>query len=261
MLDIIPLIGLALVDSLSVGTLVIPLTLLLRWGKLRTIPYATYLGTITVAYFALGITLMLGFAGIGPIITEATQTDWFPWVTLVLGAALAVFGIFAPNPKKPEPGETNVPTDTTKMQKATRAGLAGMVSRRSDRGSHDASVPRSDWHHAVVRDHPAAAARFVGGVLHHHGTAGDARERCHGPGRRPTGRSPAAMDSATELRGEGDAAMDCRDRRHHHGLSQRQCAQPLVASDRALQKTTSTPALPSAQGLLRQDPRRPRQPE
>ncbi|WP_201612883.1 GAP family protein [Gulosibacter hominis] len=128
MLDIIPLIGLALVDSLSVGTLVIPLTLLLRWGHLRTIPYATYLCTITVAYFALGITLMLGFAGIGSIITEATQTDWFPWVTLVLGAALAVFGIFAPNPKKPEPGETNVPTDTTKMQKATRAGLAGMVS-------------------------------------------------------------------------------------------------------------------------------------
>lgn len=128
MLDIIPLIGLALVDSLSVGTLVIPLTLLLRWGQLRTIPYATYLGTITVAYFALGITLMLGFAGIGPIITEATQTDWFPWVTLALGAALAAFGIFAPNPKKPEPDETNVPTDTTKMQKATRAGLAGMVS-------------------------------------------------------------------------------------------------------------------------------------
>lgn len=128
MLDIIPLIGLALVDSLSVGTLVIPLTLLLRWGRLRTIPYATYLGTITIAYFALGITLMLGFAGIGPIITEATQTDWVPWVTLVLGAALALFGIFAPNPKKPEPGETNVPTDTTQMQKATRAGLAGMVS-------------------------------------------------------------------------------------------------------------------------------------
>lgn len=128
MLDIISLIGLALVDSLSVGTLVIPLTLLLRWGRLRTIPYATYLGTISVAYFALGITLMLGFAGIGPIITEATQTDWFPWATLVLGAALAAFGIFAPNPKKPEPGETNVPTDTTKMQKATRAGLAGMAS-------------------------------------------------------------------------------------------------------------------------------------
>lgn len=128
MLDIIPLIGLALVDSLSVGTLVIPLTLLLRWGRLHTIPYATYLGTITIAYFALGITLMLGFAGIGPIITEATQTDWVPWVTLVLGAALALFGIFAPNPKKPEPGETNVPTDTTQMQKATRAGLAGMVS-------------------------------------------------------------------------------------------------------------------------------------
>ena len=128
MLDIIPLIGLALVDSLSVGTLVLPLTLLLRWGRLRTIPYATYLGTISVAYFALGITLMLGFAGIGPIITGATQTDWFPWVTLVLGAALAAFGIFAPNPKKPEPGETNVPTDTTKMQKATRAGLAGMAS-------------------------------------------------------------------------------------------------------------------------------------
>lgn len=128
MLDIIPLIGLALVDSLSVGTLVIPLTLLLRWGRLRTIPYATYLGTITVAYFALGITLMLGFAGIGPIITEATQTDWAPWVTLVLGAALALFGIVAPNPRKPEPGETNLPTDTTKMQKATRAGLAGMVS-------------------------------------------------------------------------------------------------------------------------------------
>ena len=54
------LIALALVDSLSAGTLVIPIVLLLSWQQLRVGDYAVYLATIALSYGALGIALLLG---------------------------------------------------------------------------------------------------------------------------------------------------------------------------------------------------------
>ena len=40
--SILPLIGLALLDSLSVGAIVVPIGLLLTWGSMRKGAYATY---------------------------------------------------------------------------------------------------------------------------------------------------------------------------------------------------------------------------
>ncbi|MGX1809000.1 GAP family protein [Nocardia sp. NPDC055321] len=54
------LIGLALVDSTSFGTLLIPIWLLLAPGRLRAGRIAVYLATIAVFYFGVGILLVLG---------------------------------------------------------------------------------------------------------------------------------------------------------------------------------------------------------
>ncbi|MEV6279461.1 GAP family protein [Nocardia sp. NPDC051832] len=54
------LIGLALVDSTSFGTLLIPIWLLLAPGRLRAGRIAVYLATVATFYFGVGILLVLG---------------------------------------------------------------------------------------------------------------------------------------------------------------------------------------------------------
>lgn len=100
MSDFLPLAGLALVDSLSAGTLVIPIALIFMWRRVRVGLLGTYLATIATAYFGLGVALLLGFDAAVTRLSGVSETDWFRWVTLVLGAGLFVFGVFSPNPKK-----------------------------------------------------------------------------------------------------------------------------------------------------------------
>ncbi|GAA1076505.1 GAP family protein [Nocardiopsis composta] len=54
------LAGLALLDSMSVGTLFIPVWLMLAPGRIRPLRFAAYLATVAVFYFLLGAVLSLG---------------------------------------------------------------------------------------------------------------------------------------------------------------------------------------------------------
>lgn len=54
------LVALALVDSTSFGTLVIPLWLMLAPGRMRVGRILVFLGTIAVFYFAVGVAVMFG---------------------------------------------------------------------------------------------------------------------------------------------------------------------------------------------------------
>ncbi len=119
----IALIGLALVDSLSIGTLVIPVALMVKWGSVRRSALTAYLGTVAIVYFGLGIAILLGLSGIGAQFEDISQSRVFAWVTLVLGVVLAGFGIFGPNPVKPSPGE--VPE---RVAKSYSSSLAGMIA-------------------------------------------------------------------------------------------------------------------------------------
>lgn len=57
---------LALVDSTSIGTLVIPVWLLMRRDAGRTLgKVATYLAAVGVFYFLVGLLLLSGAAGLG----------------------------------------------------------------------------------------------------------------------------------------------------------------------------------------------------
>ena len=91
------LAGLALVDSTSFGTLVLPLMMLLA-PRVRTRNLVVYLLTITVFYFAVGLALLAGaraaFEAIGP----ALETTPVYVGQLALGVALFALS-FVVDPK------------------------------------------------------------------------------------------------------------------------------------------------------------------
>ncbi|WP_293878289.1 GAP family protein [uncultured Brevibacterium sp.] len=130
MSDFLPLAGLALVDSLSAGTLVIPIALIFMWRRVRVGLLGTYLATIATAYFGLGVALLLGFDAAVTRLSGVSETDWFRWVTLVLGAGLFVFGVFSPNPKKhtaTQSAGAEVPEGRASRLSLSVTGMAGLA--------------------------------------------------------------------------------------------------------------------------------------
>ena len=53
--SVIAVVGLALLDSLSLGTLVIPLALIVHWRAVRVPALTAYLFTVAAVYFLLGL--------------------------------------------------------------------------------------------------------------------------------------------------------------------------------------------------------------
>ncbi|QTX03640.1 GAP family protein [Agromyces archimandritae] len=85
---------LALVDSLSIGTLLIPVFFLIAPGRVRAVRMLGYLGTIAVFYFLLGLALA---GGAGVLLTDAAAVFELPGVRvaqLVIGAGLLVWSFF-----------------------------------------------------------------------------------------------------------------------------------------------------------------------
>jgi hypothetical protein len=88
------LAALALVDSLSVGTLLIPLFFLVAPGRVRAGRVLLYLGTIAVFYFAVGIALTAGAGAIVEGAAGALETPVARWAQLLLGGALLAGSFF-----------------------------------------------------------------------------------------------------------------------------------------------------------------------
>ncbi len=82
------LVGLALVDSTSIGTLVIPLVWLLRPGPVAWRPLLTFLATVAAMYTALGAVLLLVGQSLASVLDGLGDVDAVRWVQLVLGVAL-----------------------------------------------------------------------------------------------------------------------------------------------------------------------------
>jgi hypothetical protein len=86
------LVALALVDSTSFGTLLIPVWLLLVPGRTRWGRVLLFLGTVAVSYLVLGVALS---AGAGPLLEGAgrlRESTAATWAQLVLGVGLLVWG-------------------------------------------------------------------------------------------------------------------------------------------------------------------------
>jgi hypothetical protein len=85
---------LALVDSTSFGTLLIPIWLLLAPGRLRAGRIIVYLATVAGFYLVVGILLLTIAAAALPQLMTLAATPAFLWVQLVIGVALLVGSFF-----------------------------------------------------------------------------------------------------------------------------------------------------------------------
>jgi hypothetical protein len=102
---LLPLAGLALVDSTSIGTLFIPVWLMLAPGRLRAGRLLVYLATIAVFYFGVGLVAVIAGESIVSALDGTAENRALLWAQLVLGAALfAVSFRFDSKKRRNKPG-------------------------------------------------------------------------------------------------------------------------------------------------------------
>ncbi|WP_127792189.1 GAP family protein [Agromyces sp. LHK192] len=149
--------ALALVDSLSIGTLLIPLFLLIAPGRVRVGRMLLYLGTIAGFYFVLGVALT---AGAGAIVEGAAR--WFEspvarWLQLVLGAGLLIGSFFIGRKPKGDGGGTGAANDVARDRGAERAdGSREVVGEASVAVDTTARIGRlARWRGILLGDGPA----------------------------------------------------------------------------------------------------------
>lgn len=126
------LVILALVDSLSVGTLVIPLILLLqpviRWKMI-----AIYCFVLGLFYFALGIMLLLGLGAVLEPLSALIQSQAGQWLQLLVGGLLLTWALLYDSTivnnllGKTKKAKKN-PAAQWEARLAGKSGLAGIAS-------------------------------------------------------------------------------------------------------------------------------------
>ncbi|MDX8055467.1 GAP family protein [Lentzea sp. BCCO 10_0798] len=117
------LAGLALLDSTSIGTLFIPIWLMLTPGRLKASRFAVYLGTITVFYFVVGVLIVLGASQVVGHL-DGKVVDW---AQLVIGVFLFAISFRFDSKKKLDTGKWRSRTSGSTPALAGVAVLAGVV--------------------------------------------------------------------------------------------------------------------------------------
>ncbi|HEX8865473.1 MAG TPA: GAP family protein [Lentzea sp.] len=119
------LAGLALLDSTSIGTLFIPIWLMLTPGRLKIGRFGVYLGTITVFYFGVGVLIVLGAAQV----VDHLDSEIASWVQLVIGVFLFAISFRFDSKKKTNTGkwQERINANGSALALAGVAVLAGVV--------------------------------------------------------------------------------------------------------------------------------------
>jgi Sap, sulfolipid-1-addressing protein len=97
---LLSLAGLALVDSTSIGTLFIPVWLLLAPERIGARRFLGYLGTIAGFYFAVGVLLLLFGAGVASTLGSAQAAKPLLIAQLVVGVALFALSFWVESRKE-----------------------------------------------------------------------------------------------------------------------------------------------------------------
>jgi len=108
-----PLVLLALIDSTSFGTLLIPLWLMLSPGRPRPGRILLFLGTVAAFYLLLGIALLFGASMLLDILQQIGNSRPVRIAQLAVGVGLMVLGVV--------------------MEPWTKAGKARRVARRAEK--------------------------------------------------------------------------------------------------------------------------------
>ncbi len=88
---------LALLDGLSIGTLLVPLFLLLAPGRVRAGRVLVYLATITGFYLAVGVLFSLGLLNLVDVAGDALASPAGRIIRLVVGAGMLVIALLMPS--------------------------------------------------------------------------------------------------------------------------------------------------------------------
>ena len=119
---------LALIDGLSVGTLLIPVFLLLHPGRVRAGRILLYLGTIAVFYLAVGLLFLWGMVNLVDVASDFLGSPTGMIVRLLVGVALLVTAFVMPT----------TPAETASVVPAASTGMAAGGAQAA---TPEASVP------------------------------------------------------------------------------------------------------------------------
>jgi len=108
--SLLPLIGLALVDSTSFGTLILPLALVIRGRGVDGRGFTIYFATVTAFYFLIGVGLLFGVNLLGGWVSDLLSSRPVQWIQLVSGIGLLAFAILKDVPKDAPGRTTKIPT-------------------------------------------------------------------------------------------------------------------------------------------------------
>ena len=119
------LLLLALIDSTSFGTLVIPLWLLATSGRLRAGRVVVFLATVAAFYFAVGLAILWGagwaFEGIAAVVTSPVGSV----ALLAVGVALIVWSYTLEKRAKKQRAEGVVVSDRARRWRERAVGDSG----------------------------------------------------------------------------------------------------------------------------------------
>jgi Sap, sulfolipid-1-addressing protein len=135
-----PLVLLALIDSTSFGTLLIPLCLMLAPGRPHPGRILLFLGTVAAFYLLLGVALLLGASTLLDTLQETANSQPLRVAQLVVGIGLIALGIL--------------------MEPWTKAGKEHRLARRAEKLAR--SGPSLQMR---MRERATDAAAPVGAVI------------------------------------------------------------------------------------------------
>lgn len=132
---------LALVDGLSVGTLLIPVFLLLSPGRVRAGRILLYLATIAAFYLVVGLLFLWGMVNLVDVASDFLASPAGVTVRLVVGVALVVVAFVMPTKPAGVPASgASAPASATETfvppppaAAATTATAPGRITRWRDR--------------------------------------------------------------------------------------------------------------------------------
>jgi hypothetical protein len=113
------LVVLALLDSTSIGTLFVPIVLMLVPGRLPAGRIFGYLVTIAVFYLLLGVLVMLGAGALFDRFGDALDSRPGYWVQLVLGVGLFLLSFRFDPKRRAAKGKSPTANWTTRVQRAS----------------------------------------------------------------------------------------------------------------------------------------------
>lgn len=119
---------LALIDSTSFGTLLIPIWLLMSPGRVRAGRILVFLGTVALFYLAVGMAVALGADAFMPQISRLLEARPVSWAQFVLGVALFFLSFRLDRKHRPAGGGGRLTRWRERaMTDGGVAGLAGLA--------------------------------------------------------------------------------------------------------------------------------------